>query len=333
MRTGSKNLLTSWLSLFTAFLVTTSWCRGEEPERFPHGADTRALYEKPTDPQINRALENVLAELTKAETELRSLQSEGKMVHPHKPARFNPFWSDYVKFTNGFFSAVFHSEKGPIRTFTKRMFADDKREQELYERGYEIQFDELGKVKSYSRRDGNQFIYFHSDGKPVVFKGDIDERTSGQASWTAHGKLREQKVSSHPVRGEKGLPEWERMLRDGNQSEKFDAEQAMVRIGPAAIPYALNVLQDGDEPSRESAAQVFRFLRERGVLAVPTLAQRLREDESPVVRRSIALVLGEMGRPAEAAIPALEQAAAEDVPEVAKAATAALERIRKPSVE
>jgi HEAT repeat protein len=93
----------------------------------------------------------------------------------------------------------------------------------------------------------------------------------------------------------------------------------------------MSVLKEGDELSRERAAFVFGLLEKSAAPTVPDLARQLREDKSAKVRSSIARSLGLIGPSAKAAIPALEEAATNDVPELATAAKTALVFIRGPS--
>jgi len=105
----------------------------------------------------------------------------------------------------------------------------------------------------------------------------------------------------------------------------------MIRIGPASIPYVIDILKNGDEESRKTAMLVLEGLRKKAAPAVPDLIRCLLEDKSAAVRQASATCLGFVGADAEAAVPALEQAVTNDVPEVANTAKYALERIRRSS--
>ncbi|HUI07143.1 MAG TPA: HEAT repeat domain-containing protein [Verrucomicrobiae bacterium] len=210
------------------------------------------------------------------------------------------------------------------------------------ERSYRIEFDEQGRIRSYTGRRGrhtDEGLAFYPNGGISNFWAEIDRQTTGQATWYADGRLQSEGMSPQLPRDTAGLPELENVLRHGSDAKKFEAIAAMAEIGSASIPYALKVLEDGDELSRERAAFLFVLFAARAFPAssslatrvredaVPTLMRRLQEDESPKVRQGIAHALG-MGPWGEAAIPALEEAATNANPEVANAARIALERIR-----
>jgi hypothetical protein len=291
-------------------------------------AEVRPNYETPKNPAISNALDRCLADLSKAEGELRTLYKEGKVK---RFLGIQGMWQAYVKSTNTEYSMVFKSKTGPLLGFYKFVYTDKERQHELREQGYEIQYYPNGTVKGFTRRTLRDGLSFYPDGGLESFGGDLDERTSCSVSWDANGKLLGAGMSSHAPRSEKGLPDWEKILRHGDFQARSEAAGEMALIGPAAIPYALGVLKDGDDGAREQAAVVLLLLGERAAPAVPDLIHYLSEDKDPKVRAYIARALGGIGSPAQLAIPSLELAATNDVPEVASAAKHALERIRGPS--
>jgi len=332
MRTYSKKSVVLLTILFGAIVGASTPCHGAEPERSSPDENARPRHDKPKTPTVNEALGRCFSNLFKAQGELKNLQSEGEMLKPHKPGGYNPFWSCYLKRTNVTFSATFHSEAGTIRHFLKRVFTDDKYLREIHALGYEIYYDEKGKVQSYSRRDSSERISFYPDGSIEELQEDIDDHTACHVKWTEDGKIESERTRPHLPRDEKGLPELEKALMHGSYSAKQEAAHTLANFGPASIPYALRVLKDGDEKARELVAPIFGFIREDTDSFVPALAQQLREDKSAKVRREIAFSLQQLGSSAEAAIPALEEAAAnDDAPEVVKAAKTALIRVRPPS--
>jgi HEAT repeat protein len=104
----------------------------------------------------------------------------------------------------------------------------------------------------------------------------------------------------------------------------------MHRIGRASIPYALKVLEDGDERSRCMAVDSLQYFIElkQAPPLVPILINHFEKDTNSAVRGSIAVCLGVIGPPAAAAIPVLEKAAVGDNEALANAAKTSLKRIR-----
>ena len=332
MHTRTRKAMVSVAALFGLIALTSAPWRSSKAEEPPQIVEVQPNYEKPKTLVVNEALERCLANLSKAQDELRMLYTEGKVK---RYLGVNDMWVSTIRFTNGLtngiYSMVFESKTGPLLGFDKSVYADREYKDEYRELGYEIDYSKDGNVEHYRSRTLRAGMSFYTNGALKSFGADIDARTSCNASWDAAGKLTGEGTSSHLPEDEKTLPDWESVLRHGDYQAKFGAAGAMANIGPASIPYALNVLKDGDEDSRERAASVFILLRERGVLAVPDLVRCLHEDKSNRVRTGITRSLGLMGPLAEAAIPALEQASTNDVPEVATAAKIALERIRGPS--
>lgn len=318
-----------WLTAFFGVAVArVILCRGAEPPQIPQIAEVRPRYEQPKTTAVNDALARCLADVAKAQNELRTLYAEGKVK---RFLGIQGMWLAYIELTNGYYSMVFDSRTGPLLSFHKFVYADKERTRELHDLGYEIHYYPDGPVKEYRRRTLHDGLDFYPNGGLKSFRAEIDDRTACEASWDADGKLKGEGTSSHPPGSEEGLPELEKQLRHGDSMKKWEAAGTMAEIGPASIPYALNVLKDGDERSRERAATVFVLLGEKAAHAVPDLSRFLRADESAKVRKEIAHALLMVGPSAKSAIPALEEAATNDVPEVASTAKSALERIRGPS--
>jgi hypothetical protein len=336
--------LFSLLGVLTA--TPTSWGGTElppdPPNNCPKFADVPIKYEKPKTPGLSEALDHCLANLSQAQGELCALYAEGKVKR--RQTIDNGPWTCITTTTNARFLLLFLSEASPLERLEKGWPSNDySRSSEQY---YRIEFDDRGRIQLYVGYKGRhvyESLSFHSNGGVRRFRADIGSRTAGEATWDADGKLQSEGLSPQLPKDAEGLPELEDVLRHGNDEKKTEAILAMMQIGIDSIPYALNVLKDGDELSRERAAFLFGLLAARAhpatsdtahrlrEEAVPALARLLREDKSAKVRGIIAQSLGSMGPAAEAAIPALEQAATNDVPEVANTAKASLGRIRGPS--
>jgi len=300
----------------------------DPPANCPSFAPVPQGYEKPKTPVINKALEHILGNVLNAQEEIRALYTAGKVK---RFLGIQGMWQAYIKFPNGDFSFVFKSETGPVLGVNKFVYTDETHTQEVHELGYEIQFDNQNKIESYRPRTSYGSLTFYPNGSLKTFAADIGDRSSGEASWDAGGRLLSEGMSSHLPQTENALPELEDALRHGDDNKRSEAQAAMAEIGPASMPYAMNVLKDGDEPSREQAAFVFGLLGEKAASSVPDLIRRFREDKSPKVRSSIASSLGSIGRSASAAIPALEEATTNADQDVANAAKTALSFIRRPS--
>jgi len=329
------------LLLWTIIAVRTSWGGiepvPEAPSNCPKFADAQQHRDEPKTPAVKEALKRCLADLSKAQEELHTLYAKGEVK---RTPTINGSWVSTTKSTTDEFFLTFSTQTSPPGEVTRRVFADGNSDSP--KTAYRIEFDDQGRIKRYAAFTGlhvYQSLVFYPNGGINTFRTEVDRQTSGQATWDADGKLQSDGVSPQLPRDEKGLPELEDALRHGDDDKKYKVLQAMTEIGVASIPYALNVLKDGDDLSRERAAFLFGLLSGRAHPAsstaairlredaVPTLARRLREDKSAKVRTSIARSLGMIGQPAEAAIPALEEASTNGVPELATAAKMALEQI------
>jgi hypothetical protein len=296
---------------------------------FCEEANAQPKYERPKTPAISEALEHSLTDLHKAQEQLRTLITEGKMK---RYLGIQGVWMAVSKSitgpTNTNYSALFKSQSGPILSFARAVFLGNNHGPELRELRYRVGYYQDGTVKNFMWW-GPGDLDFYPSGALKKFSAQIDDRTFGEASWDADGKLKGEGLSPQFPRDEKILPELEDALRHGDEKKRWVAREAMAGIGPASIPYALNVLKDGDERSKELAVGVLQELGKRAASTVPILVRSLREDKSDGVRNAIAVCLGAMGASAEAAIPALEEAATNDIPAVATAAKTSLGFIRE----
>jgi len=325
-----KHLATTIVSAGAIFVVTAAafvpW-KGVKAEPLPQIAEPQQNFERPKTPAINQALDKRLGALSKAQAELRTLYTEGRVK---RFLGIQGMWQAHIESTqNEEYYMVFESKTGPMLGFGKRVYTDKSRQHESRDLGYEINYYSDGNVKDYTRRTLRDGMSFYPHGRLESFSAEIDERTSYSASWNDDGKLRGEAASLHPPRNEKGLSEWENALRHGDFQTRSEAAGEMARIGPASIPYALSVLKDGDDGAREQAATVFILMKEGAAPSVPDLVRCLREDKSARVRTSIARSLGLIGPAAGSAIPALEEAATNANPDVAKAAKSALDHIQQ----
>jgi hypothetical protein len=87
-------------------------------------------------------------------------------------------------------------------------------------------------------------------------------------------------------------------------TEQDAAEDALGRIGVAAVPTLVTALSHHDAEVRLKATEVLARMGSDAAGAVPGLI-RLLDDPDPEVRKSAARTLGRIGPPAEAAVPAL----------------------------
>jgi len=330
VKINPQSAIVSLTVLFGTSLVLLSSCASAAPAGSPPNLlEMKSGYEKLKTPGANEALERCLAELAKAQEDVRVLYAEGRIERrPHPQGG----WTAVVKLAEDghyvLYGLMFRSETGPISSVSKFVYADKQHKHPFYEIGYEVYYDTEGRLEKFQpRRADAGLVRFHSDGAIKSFGAAVDAMTSVSADWAADGKLQSEAASRHLPRGEKALPELENALRNGSEALKSQAAAAMVDTGFESIPYALNVLKDGDERSRCLAVGVIQRLRKPEDEVISTLARRLREDESIAVRTSIAVCLGAIGPAAEAAISALEEASVKDVPAVATAAKTALERI------
>ena len=88
------------------------------------------------------------------------------------------------------------------------------------------------------------------------------------------------------------------------------AADALARIGPAAVPQVLAMLQHSDPQLRARAAKILSRIGPESKPAVPLLIALLNDGDEDV-RKSAAHALGQIGPAAAEAVPALVRAAGE----------------------
>ncbi len=104
------------------------------------------------------------------------------------------------------------------------------------------------------------------------------------------------------------------------------AEASLMRLGAAALPQLLALLDDPRAPLRARAARLLGRLGSAAQPAVAALTGRL-SDPDVQVRRVAARALGRLGPVAASAVPALQHAAEDPAGPVSSAAREALQRI------
>jgi HEAT repeat protein len=87
-------------------------------------------------------------------------------------------------------------------------------------------------------------------------------------------------------------------------TDKDAAEDALGRIGAAAVPALIDTLHSDDPNVRRKAIEVLGRMGEEAAPAVPVLTALL-NDPDPSVRKVAARTLGQIGPPAKDAVPAL----------------------------
>ncbi len=88
------------------------------------------------------------------------------------------------------------------------------------------------------------------------------------------------------------------------------AADALARIGPAAVPQVMLMLQDSDPVLRTRAAKILARIGPEAQPSVPMLVAMLNDGDEEV-RKSAAHALGQIGPAAAEAVSALVRAAAE----------------------
>jgi HEAT repeat protein len=173
-------------------------------------------------------------------------------------------------------------------------------------------------------------------------------------------------VSALAAMGLPAVPALIEATGDDHPGVRRGAIAALHQIGPATVPFLVKALRHDKWSVREAAARGLYGLAPQARQAIPALCEALRDadalvrqwaaaalgkvaytfgpvlkvavpgltdllgDDDSGVREWAARALGSVGAPAKAAIPALEEAAAEDAePSVREAAAGALGQIRK----
>ncbi len=106
---------------------------------------------------------------------------------------------------------------------------------------------------------------------------------------------------------EQPLEEPQRLKPLNEWSEQEAAADALGRIGAAAVPALVKVLDDPDPAIREKAVGVLGRMGAEAAPAVPKLTLLL-NDPHPAVRRATARTLGQIGPAAKEAVPELMRA-------------------------
>src|ERR1051326_8571466 len=190
MKIDWNNTLRCIVALAATALVASASCgRAEPPKDLPNSADASPRYEKPKKPALNSALERCLADVPKAQEELRTLFAEGKVKRRHHP---QGGWAAYIKLTNKgnfeLYDIAFYGQTERILSFTKFVYADEEHKHELHDLGYEMYFDENGRVEKYQRRSTG-LLHFYPNGTLKSFGGLLEDGTHLVARWNEDGKL------------------------------------------------------------------------------------------------------------------------------------------------
>ena len=93
-------------------------------------------------------------------------------------------------------------------------------------------------------------------------------------------------------------------LKSTDRERSGRANLALIRVGEAAVPAVLELLNGEDPRLRTVALTTLWGMGEKAKAAVPTLAGAL-EDSDPEIRLGAAMALANMGPAAEGAVPAL----------------------------
>lgn len=98
-----------------------------------------------------------------------------------------------------------------------------------------------------------------------------------------------------------------------NWSDQDAAEDALGRIGAAAVPALVQALHSPDQQVRKKAIEVLGRMGDEAAAAVPDLIPLL-DDADPLIRKSAARTLGQIGPSAKDAVPALMRTLLEPAP-------------------
>jgi HEAT repeat protein len=131
-----------------------------------------------------------------------------------------------------------------------------------------------------------------------------------------------------PVIGPEGLKALEQALDDRMEPVREDAVIALGKLGDFAKPAApavRRVLQTRKIAARVPAARTLWILTQDAEATVPVLIEALKDPNAAI---AAAEVLGEIGPPADQAVPALSAAALRGEPELREAAIQAVGRIK-----
>jgi HEAT repeat protein len=134
------------------------------------------------------------------------------------------------------------------------------------------------------------------------------------------------------ARGAAAVPQLREALGSKSAKARWNAAHILLRMGPAGAEAAFELgaaLRDPDEAVRTTAAHTLRRLGPGAKGALSALTGAVSDPALDVdIRWCTAMALGEIGPPAESAVPALEKATTVEDPELRVAATEALRKIR-----
>ena len=125
-------------------------------------------------------------------------------------------------------------------------------------------------------------------------------QSSGAQSKTTPEDDRFARIMLRPSYNEPIVPEFRQ------PTEQEVAAMALGRIGRAAVPELIQVLNNPDPEARQQAALVLARIGPDAEEAVPELTRML-DDEDEEVRKSAARALGQIGPAAALAVPALKR--------------------------
>lgn len=109
----------------------------------------------------------------------------------------------------------------------------------------------------------------------------------------------------------------------GVLADDWDTSEDIAKIGPAAVPGLVEILDSNDAPNRHLAVKTLGLLAAKTDKACPILVKTLK-DSDPAIRKAAAAALGGIESKPKAVAPALAEALKDDVPAVRLAAAAAL---------
>jgi HEAT repeat protein len=95
------------------------------------------------------------------------------------------------------------------------------------------------------------------------------------------------------------------MRRPDEWTEAEAALDALARIGGAAVPEAVAMLDDPDPVVRRRGAEILARVGPDAEGTVEPLIRVMQQDADPAVRKAATLALGQLGPKAAAAVPAL----------------------------
>jgi len=125
----------------------------------------------------------------------------------------------------------------------------------------------------------------------------------------------------------KAAPALIKALADGDAATGFYSEEPLKRIGPAALPFLVEALDDEHENVRAGAVRILGHFGPESKPAVPALVESL-DDPDDTVRAGAASALGNIGTAARPALARLTAALQDNCISVRRTAASALKKIR-----